>query len=674
MSSVRVAAAEQCSRTERVPHGRARASRVRLVVAVDPARVPRRRSMVCTASFATSADANCSDESAAPHSAQTLHKLLSSYISLPATASKLRRLKADELRSICGTAGIQAHGTKAVYVDAIMSTLAQSEHVMRVAPAGDDTNAAEAPVSAAQPDSPSSKMENGMDEEPSESSVWDVSYDSATEGDAFASTDGSEDYDSTQSSEGSIGEEDSIWGPGRDSSEISPDALARAQELMEAALAASSEPDNAFVDPFASTAEDARASWLHTAHSKALPRLQRFMRTRVQPHAAANPTGVAVTWLGTSSGAPTRTRNNSGISLRATAGDRDDIMLVDAGEGTLTQFQAVGLDLTRLASVCITHHHGDHCFGLPALVQARHELQLERSGEVTPLQVFGPPGTIDFVLASVRLDSMLPSAADAAPRQRVSITEWGLGSGPSEAPRTVVRGGIEFECARRNPDQAHGAPPAGVREVRQFAFCRRPGTVGRGEDTKFPVYMGLTWTVQLPNGWTIATAQLRHRVPCWGYVFLEPQGAEQQRRRKVCLLGDTCDSRAIQHLARGCDLLSHESTFLDSMRDKARTATHSTGRQAGEFAAAVRTRQLVLTHFSGRYQAAAVTPAVAPSAEDEEEQAASLSMLQREAEAALRGGPVACAFDGLTWRVARPGEPGGGVTEPWAVRTSLNRV
>lgn len=151
----------------------------------------------------------------------------------------------------------------------------------------------------------------------------------------------------------------------------------------------------------------------------------------------------------------------------------------------------------------------------------------------------------------------------------------------------------------------------------------------------------------------------------------EPQGDERQRRRKVCLLGDTCDSRAIRPLAQGCDLLSHESTFLHTMLDKARIATHSTGRQAGEFAAQVGAQQLVLTHFSGRYQSASVAPAAAPSADDEEEQTASLAMLKREAESALRGPAVACAFDGFTWRVARPGERGGGVREPWAAQTSL---
>lgn len=33
------------------------------------------------------------------------------------------------------------------------------------------------------------------------------------------------------------------------------------------------------------------------------------------------------------------------------------------------------------------------------------------------------------------------------------------------------------------------------------------------------------------------------------------------RRRKVAVLGDTIDSRAIAPLALGCDVLSHEATF-----------------------------------------------------------------------------------------------------------------
>ncbi len=120
----------------------------------------------------------------------------------------------------------------------------------------------------------------------------------------------------------------------------------------------------------------------------------------------------------------------------------------------------------------------------------------------------------------------------------------------------------------------------------------------------------------------VTAAQLQHRVPCWGYVFDElPEAAaavaaaaaaagdgsaaateqageagssrqrvkgllgrgkavaaaagaagaaagavkassgNKQRGRRVVILGDTIDSRAIGPIAHGADLLSHEATF-----------------------------------------------------------------------------------------------------------------
>ena len=51
----------------------------------------------------------------------------------------------------------------------------------------------------------------------------------------------------------------------------------------------------------------------------------------------------------------------------------------------------------------------------------------------------------------------------------------------------------------------------------------------------------------------------------------------------------------------GADLLSHEATFSQSEAVKAGVAMHSTAAMAGAFAAQLRARHLVLTHFSARY-------------------------------------------------------------------------
>lgn len=77
-------------------------------------------------------------------------------------------------------------------------------------------------------------------------------------------------------------------------------------------------------------AHDSEASWFYAAHGPQIKRTQRWLE-RVRGHVGGNPTGLSVTWLGTSSGAPTLSRNNSGIALRSGSGDDEAVMLVDCG-------------------------------------------------------------------------------------------------------------------------------------------------------------------------------------------------------------------------------------------------------------------------------------------------------------------------------------------------------
>jgi len=56
-------------------------------------------------------------------------------------------------------------------------------------------------------------------------------------------------------------------------------------------------------------------------------------------------------------------------------------------------------------------------------------------------------------------------------------------------------------------------------------------------------------------------------------------------------------------LIQGVDLLYHEATFLEEMRERAAQTHHSTARQAALLAQAADVKQLLLGHFSSRYKA-----------------------------------------------------------------------
>ena len=76
-------------------------------------------------------------------------------------------------------------------------------------------------------------------------------------------------------------------------------------------------------------------------------------------------TDVQVTFLGTSSGVPTRGRNVSSVAVRLP--QRAELWLFDCGEGTQHQFLRSDLRVSQLRRIFITHMHGDHIFGLPGL-------------------------------------------------------------------------------------------------------------------------------------------------------------------------------------------------------------------------------------------------------------------------------------------------------------------
>lgn len=201
---------------------------------------------------------------------------------------------------------------------------------------------------------------------------------------------------------------------------------------------------------------------------------------------------------------------------------------------------------------------------------------------------------------------------------------------------------------------------------------------------------GLLWQIPCRDA-LVTAAQLQHRVPCWGYVFeerLQPAagaanttsssssstgdvGADRPRGRRVVLLGDTVDSRAIAPIALGADLVSHEATFAAGMEGKAAQAQHSTAWMAGQFAWAIQAKALVLTHFSARYEGSRANSKWAPGggagvadrrpraedvASDAEAEERCIKALQREADDQYGLGPVLLAIDLLTAHVPKQEE------------------
>ena len=278
---------------------------------------------------------------------------------------------------------------------------------------------------------------------------------------------------------------------------------------------------------------------------------------------------MQVTFLGTSSGVPTRARNVSAVALRLP--QRSELWLFDCGEGTQHQFLRSDLRLSQLRRVFVTHMHGDHVFGLPGLLAS-----LGLAGSSAGVDLYGPDPLEAYLQGVLRTSSTRIGYPLAVHRVREAAEN---GTVLLEDDDIIVR---TTPLTHRVPAYAYRIeqkPRAGRFDVDQArALAIPPG----------PIYAALKRgeTVTLDDGRRIEGRQL-----C----------GPARPGVSVVYCTDTVFCEAAVELARGADLLIHEATFAHGEAEMAFQRQHSTSTMAAQTAAEAGVRQLALTHLSPRY-------------------------------------------------------------------------
>jgi ribonuclease Z len=270
----------------------------------------------------------------------------------------------------------------------------------------------------------------------------------------------------------------------------------------------------------------------------------------------------AVTFLGTASQVPTRTRNHNSLFLQW-----DDLgILFDPGEGTQRQMTLAGLSATQITHIAVTHFHGDHCLGLSGVIQ---RLSLDRVTH--SVEVLYPASGQKYFERLRHASSFFECA--------------------TLIPRPVSAGGSEVEVCRAGPVRIvaraleHGIDCQGYRlqedDGRRMLAEKLQAAGVRGPAVRALIQAGA--------------------IEVEGRTVRLDEVSEHRRGQAFALVMDTRPCPGAEALARGADLLVCEATYLQREAQEAREHFHTTARQAAELARAGGVRRLALTHFSQRY-------------------------------------------------------------------------
>ena len=248
---------------------------------------------------------------------------------------------------------------------------------------------------------------------------------------------------------------------------------------------------------------------------------------------------------------------------------RDKLFMIDCGEGAQMQLRKSRLKFSRLNHIFISHLHGDHCFGLMGLISTFGLL-----GRTAELHIHSPKGLEE--LLTPMLNFFCHTLA-----YKVIFHEF-------DTRQTSVVYEDRSMTVTTIPLQ-HRIPCCGF----LFAEKARPNHIIRDmvDFYKVPVYE----LNRIKNGSDYVTPE--------GEVIANTRLTRpSDPPRKYAYCSDTIFRPEIVEQLSGVDLLFHEATFAESELARAKETYHTTAAQAARIALEAGVRQLVIGHFSARYE------------------------------------------------------------------------
>ncbi len=270
-----------------------------------------------------------------------------------------------------------------------------------------------------------------------------------------------------------------------------------------------------------------------------------------------------LTILGSNSATPTKTRNPSAQLLQL----NEESILIDCGEGTQKRLIVNRINYQKISTIFISHLHGDHFLGLMGLANT-----MSLNGRKKTLRIIAPEGLKKlftlFQETSKAHQTFDIDFIELTPEIKTTI----------ETKKFLVKA---IPVSHRIPCFA-------------FKFLQKPQerslNITKCNELGIPIneysLIKNGADITLMDGTVILNNELSYDPPnpiSYGYVT------------------DTLFRPDLAQEFHQCHTLYHEATYLHNLLDRAIHTHHSTAIQAAEFAKKASVNQLLIGHFSSRY-------------------------------------------------------------------------
>lgn len=248
---------------------------------------------------------------------------------------------------------------------------------------------------------------------------------------------------------------------------------------------------------------------------------------------------------------------------------KNRLFLIDCGEGTQVQLRKNKIRFSKINHIFISHLHGDHFFGLVGLVSTFTLLN-----RASDLHIYGPKGIKEIIMLQLKLSN--------------SWTNYGLFFHELESRESETIYEDDKVIVKTIPLK-HRVYTNG------FLFQEKIGARKLNLNAVQNFEIDKCYFQKIKNGSDITQEDgtiINNEVlsfdplPAMSYAFCS----------------DTVYNEAIVPIIKNVDILYHESTFLQTEETLAKKTLHSTAKEAATIAALASVKQLILGHYSTRYE------------------------------------------------------------------------